>query len=600
MTKVNKIGRSGNNRNMKWWMLAAVIVALMVATVEVGAADNYMDVPLYGQHWEPWSSEKIGHSETSFHECGCAITSIAMVMSYYEKDSFSDLSTIPEYIDTNSPIWRYVTPYDVNVWLTNHNGLSYDLVNWRGITEDMPGGRKVEYEYEYGYSYYNYPLGVPADLDILNDWIDTGYPVIVNVTLTGHSHFIVITGRSGNTYFINDPWYGDRSTLTPRYGQDPAMAIRGFRGVFRGDIRIPLSGDWDGDGIDTHGIYDPVTKNFVHDGMTENPNLDLGVTPLAGDWDGDGIDTIGGYNPVTSTFILDRNGDDVIEEQERIPFGIRGDTPITGDWNGDGIGQIAVYRSDITTQQVGQLETHEIPYNDNGLGTSEFYLDLNNDGSSDSHDSPYNPLNWAMYRDIPIIGDWNGNCDGSRSETVGIFRNKELITGGVYRYAIFYPYPSELGSYPFGNKNDIPIVGKWDISGYTKAGIYRYSVDGNEFQFIPDSNPMTSCEGGRSGGPDSFGYTFKDSNTLDGPSYDWIEFSGTGTPVLTSSDDSWVENINIGFFFNYYGTDYSQLAISNNGLLFSGVGTWQYVNQPITQTPGVHGFVAPYWDDIVT
>jgi len=69
---------------------------------------------------------------------------------------------------------------------------------------------------------------------------------------------------------------------------------------------------------------------------------------------------------------------------------------------------------------------------------------------------------------------------------------------------------------------------------------------------------------------------------------------------LSDSDDSWVENIDLGFFFNYYGTDYSQLAISNNGLLFSGVGTWQYVNERITQTSGVHGFIAPYWDDIIT
>ena len=106
--------------------------------------------------------------------------------------------------------------------------------------------------------------------------------------------------------------------------------------------------------------------------------------------------------------------------------------------------------------------------------------------------------------------------------------------------------------------------------------------------------------GGRSGGPDDFGYTYVNSKTPGGPLYDWIEISGTGTEVLPDSDDSWVENISLGFFFNYYGTDYSQLAISNNGLLFSGVGTWQYVNERITQTSGVHGFIAPYWDDIIT
>ena len=102
------------------------------------------------------------------------------------------------------------------------------------------------------------------------------------------------------------------------------------------------------------------------------------------------------------------------------------------------------------------------------------------------------------------------------------------------------------------------------------------------------------------GGPDPFGYTFLDSNTPDGPTHDWIEISSTGTEVLPSSDDSYTGLINMGFFFNHYGTDYTQIKVGNNGLLFEDAPTSQYVNQPITQTPGVHGFIAPFWDDIVT
>lgn len=105
---------------------------------------------------------------------------------------------------------------------------------------------------------------------------------------------------------------------------------------------------------------------------------------------------------------------------------------------------------------------------------------------------------------------------------------------------------------------------------------------------------------GRSGGPDSFGYTFLDSYTPEGPTYSWIEISSTGTEVLPSSDDSYTDLINMGFFFNYYGTDYTQIRVANNGLLFEVAPTSQYVNEPITQTPGVHGFIAPFWDDIVT
>jgi hypothetical protein len=77
------------------------------------------------------------------------------------------------------------------------------------------------------------------------------------------------------------------------------------------------------------------------------------------------------------------------------------------------------------------------------------------------------------------------------------------------------------------------------------------------------------------GGPDSFGYTYIDSNSAGGPTYNWIEISGTGTEILPSYDDSYVTSIPLNFFFNYYGTDYSQVAISNNGIIFSDVASGQ-------------------------
>jgi hypothetical protein len=101
------------------------------------------------------------------------------------------------------------------------------------------------------------------------------------------------------------------------------------------------------------------------------------------------------------------------------------------------------------------------------------------------------------------------------------------------------------------------------------------------------------------GGPDAFGYTFDDSNAPQGPAYDWVEISGTGTQVLYSSDDYVVSNIPLGFFFNYYGTDYTNVSISNNGLVFSGSASGQWRNEPIGQS-SIHGFIAPFWDDLVT
>lgn len=103
----------------------------------------------------------------------------------------------------------------------------------------------------------------------------------------------------------------------------------------------------------------------------------------------------------------------------------------------------------------------------------------------------------------------------------------------------------------------------------------------------------------RSGGPDYFGYTFKDSNMAGGPAYDWVDITSTGTMILPESDDEYVDGIPVGFFFNFYGTDYSQVSITNNGLTLASGGTWEYSNQPISSS-GPHNFIAPFWDDIVT
>jgi uncharacterized repeat protein (TIGR01451 family) len=96
---------------------------------------------------------------------------------------------------------------------------------------------------------------------------------------------------------------------------------------------------------------------------------------------------------------------------------------------------------------------------------------------------------------------------------------------------------------------------------------------------------------------DSFGYSNKDSNTPSGPDYNWIEISETGTKVLGwNLGGFFANNIEVGFNFIFYGNDYNQLSIGNNGLTFFGTEQPIFIdNEPITNS-AIHGLVAPYWD----
>ena len=68
-----------------------------------------------------------------------------------------------------------------------------------------------------------------------------------------------------------------------------------------------------------------------------------GWTPIAGDWNGDGKDTIGLYNPTTSKFFL-RNTTSLQGPSDKgyadvaFTYGPAnaGWLPIAGDWNGPG------------------------------------------------------------------------------------------------------------------------------------------------------------------------------------------------------------------------------------------------------------------------
>ena len=128
----------------------------------------------------------------------------------------------------------------------------------------------------------------------------------------------------------------------------------------------PISGDWDLDGIDDVGVYRSNTSTFllrVQEGSTVNPchgcppqtvvriNTtqfgSAGDLPVTGDWDGDGRDSIGvfhnGVFQVTNDF-FETNGSST--------FGFIGDLPLTGDWTGTGRRLLGLFHPSTATMSL--------------------------------------------------------------------------------------------------------------------------------------------------------------------------------------------------------------------------------------------------------
>ena len=113
-------------------------------------------------------------------------------------------------------------------------------------------------------------------------------------------------------------------------------------GAPAGILFLPITGDWDGDGDDTVGIYSVQSGSFFLRNSNASGGADLvfsfgpegpGYNPLAGDWDGDGDDTVGIYANTTGFFFL-RNSNTPGGADLVFSFGPGGLAPPPDDRNG--------------------------------------------------------------------------------------------------------------------------------------------------------------------------------------------------------------------------------------------------------------------------
>jgi serine-aspartate repeat-containing protein C/D/E len=250
----------------------------------------------------------------------------------------------------------------------------------------------------------------------------------------------------------------------------------------------PLTGDFDGDGVDEAAIF--VGGQWFVD-LNGNGRWDAGDLwiqlgteldrPVVGDWDGAGKDDIGifgrqwqrdpqkiirdpglpdpankrrrqvdsrsaasrGEDRGNDRLRLLRRGNDGSLRADAVDhifqYGEQVDTPIAGDWNGDGIDQIAVFRG------------------------GKWLLDADGDGR-------WTPLDeiadYGRPGDVPIVGDFNGDD----IDEIGVVRGEMWIidTDGDRRIT-----GNDLQiNVPRENGDSQPVVGDFDGDGKDEPGYY--------------------------------------------------------------------------------------------------------------------------------
>ena len=105
---------------------------------------------------------------------------------------------------------------------------------------------------------------------------------------------------------------------------------------------------------------------------------------------------------------------------------------------------------------------------------------------------------------------------------------------------------------------------------------------------------------GGGGGPDGGGYYWYDQ--VEDPDFftdNWVDISGTGTP-LGLTDDSHTLAGTLSFDFNFYGTTYNDIYVGSNGVVYfedTYLGL-SYTHIPGSNSYGVDTFMAPWWRDL--
>jgi serine-aspartate repeat-containing protein C/D/E len=278
----------------------------------------------------------------------------------------------------------------------------------------------------------------------------------------------------------------DRATWTLAI-LDGSRVVVERTAVLGNEKAIPVTGDFNGDGVTDIGVY--IDGQWFLD-LNGNGRWDEGDLwaklgtendlPITGDWDADGKTDIGIYGPAWNRdpWAISRepglpDADNFANNSPRkfknmppkpedatdgarmlrrtargksradlidhvFHYGEPGDVPLSGDWNGDGVKQIGVFHD------------------------GQWYLDLDGDGKFTEKDAAFV---FGQAGDIPVVGDFNG--DGV--DVVGVYRSGKWFIDSNNNHRI----DAADKVFELGGAGDKPVVGDWNDDGKDDPGVYH-------------------------------------------------------------------------------------------------------------------------------
>ena len=149
-------------------------IFLMLGFALFAKAQSCPSMLFFCQDSKPWGPKPLGFCSKSVGEIGCAMTSVTMMIRFFDPGSRVD-------------------PEKLNNWLKNNNGYSGCDIIWK---------RAADYSNRMFYITTHYT----SSLKTLDNYLSANHPVVIEVrNSSGGQHFVVALYKYNGNYYIHDP-----------------------------------------------------------------------------------------------------------------------------------------------------------------------------------------------------------------------------------------------------------------------------------------------------------------------------------------------------------------------------------------------------------